>query len=244
MSELNINILKEEYDLHTKDDFHASISEKRMENNSFHFFENPEKQFIEMDLYNFVAMALGFKNVIMTYKSYNDRNDIVDMSKYLIGLIKQNPVLNDILKTKKLYYCSFDETSECGYKYKCTHIYTENGIMMNKILLNLIEMKQYAEIPKYFHSVVMGKCLDYNDEDIEFFCLRSDFMDHLKFLNVDDNTMISFGSSLKEVKKYKVQWDANNRQAYLKEYNDAIKYIDGLKNLYQGEMSEHKEFIF
>ncbi len=241
MTESDIDSLKEKYNMYTKNDYHALISEHRLKNNKFYFFENSNKQYCNADLNDFVAISLGFKNAMIVSELYKNEEGYQITSKptknneYSIGVIKSDPILENVIKEKKLFCHKLEN------EFQTMYIYSEEGILMYEILK--ITDKSERKLG-YFGGIIAGKCLDYSDEDIEFYSMRLDFLDHLTSSGNHDysSKQLLLRDNLDALKEYRKWWIVNKRFQYLKDYDYAMRYIDNFKKSYRLDMSEHKRF--
>jgi len=239
MTELQINSLQEKYNMIIKSDYHALISEHRMENKKFCFFGYEEKNPFSHDLYDFVAFALGFKHVIMIHELHvNDEGYQTTVmptqnNEYSLSVIQKDPILENILKDK-IFYCHKLED-----KFKQMYIYSETGIMMYEILKN-----HHRDKNSYFSDILVGKCLSYSDEDIEFFIMRLDFMNYMEISGFNLSQQSFMRDNLDSLREYRKWWILNKRSQYLKDYDEVMKYIDDFKKSYKLDITSHKRFNF
>lgn len=211
-----INRVKQYFNLYCKEDFRASVNRRKIDDITFNFFSpsitciNQERT----DEYCLAALVLGYKDCMCVYRY--DINEI----------IKKYPDLNQLLKDRNLYYYYIVKGGIPVY-----YIYTENGKRKLEILTNAVLEDDYV------YYIIVGKCFDYNDEDIEYFCIRNDFTTYC-FRKGMDYGMDVVEDNLTLFRTYEKWWNIHNKPKYVADYNTAVKYI----NNFNESWTHHDKF--
>lgn len=221
MNKEAINRVQQHFNLSCKKDFRAAISRQGLDDVTFNFFDpitcNKQER---TDEYCLAALVLGYKDCMLTYKdcmlSFHDINEIT----------KTNPDLKQLLNDCNLYH-----HHKVEYGIPLHYIYTENGKKKFEILIN-----KALEVDVAVWYIISGKCFDYNDEDIEYFCIRNDFIDYC--YNIGKVSKVGFGLNIVEenlslFKTYEKWWKIHNKPKYIANYNTAVKYINNFNVSFQ-----------